>query len=119
MSSAVPLTHSGTNRLAPPIASPTMLLPTIMLGTLAAKACHNAPTMNKMSATSMTLFRPSLSAKIPAMGLAIRAERLVEEVIRLLSSVVSERERSGPIETRVDEMTPVLRRSQPSPKYTW
>jgi hypothetical protein len=42
-------------------------------------------------------------------GLAINANRLVHDVIRLLSSVVNGRfERSVPTVTKVEEMTPVL-----------
>lgn len=64
--------------------------------------------MNRMSATKMTLFRPHLSASTLASGLANRANRLVQEVMRLLSSVVSGCDRSVPTETRVEEITPVL-----------
>lgn len=72
-------------------------------------ACNNAPKTKRTSATRITLLRPSLSASAPATGLAIRANKLVEDVIRLLSKVVRGRlERSEPIDTRVDEMTPVL-----------
>lgn len=56
----------------------------------------------------MTFFRPNLSASTLAIGLANKANRLVQDVIRLLSRVVSGWERSVPIDTRVDEMTPVL-----------
>ena len=42
----------------------------------------------------------------------MRAKRLVQEVMRLLSSVVSGRDKSGPIDTRVEEMTPVLQKQQ-------
>lgn len=101
-------TYSGTTRLAPPTARPTMLLPNIIPGTLLVKACHNAPTVNSISATRTTYFRPRRSASTLAKGLAIRAKRLVEEVIKLLSRVDSGWERSGPIETRVEEITPVL-----------
>lgn len=39
----------------------------------------------------------------------MRANRLVEDVIKLLSTVVNSRfERSEPTDTSVDEMTPVL-----------
>jgi hypothetical protein len=42
-------------------------------------------------------------------GLAINANRLVHDVIRLLSRVVNGRfERSVPTVTKVEEMTPVL-----------
>jgi hypothetical protein len=86
-----------------------MLLPSIIPHTSFVTACVNAPTVNKMSATRITLLRPSLSARIPASGLATKAKRLVQEVIRLLSKVVSERfDRSEPIDTRVEEITPVL-----------
>lgn len=110
------LTYSGTTRLAPPTASPTILRPTTIPVTFAAKACHNAPIMNATSAARIILLRPSLSANTPATGLAIRAKRLVQEVMRLLSSVVSSRERSKPIDTRVEEMTPVLREISDNPE---
>lgn len=42
------------------------------------------------------------------MGLAIRAPRLVQEVMRPMSRVVRGWPRSEPTETRVDDMTPVL-----------
>lgn len=65
--------------------------------------------MNNTSATTITRFRPSLSANIPASGLAIRANKLVDDVMKLLSVVVRSRpERSVPTDTSVDEMTPVL-----------
>ena len=68
-----------------------------------------APRINKPSATRITLFLPSLSARTLATRLAMRAKRLVELVIRLLSSVSRGRyERSEPMETRVEDMTPVL-----------
>ena len=57
----------------------------------------------------MIPLRPNLSAKIPVMGLAIKAPRLVQDVMRLLSSVVRGCPRSVPMETRVEDMTPVLR----------
>lgn len=101
-------TYSGTTKLAPPMARPTILLPAIIPDTLVVIACHSAPMTNKTSATTTTLFRPRLSARIPATGLATSAKRLVQEVMRLLSRVVNGRERSAPMETRVEEMTPVL-----------
>lgn len=101
--------YSGTTRLAPPIANPTMLLPNIMDHTLLVKACHSAPTVNSTSAMRMIFFRPSLSARTPDIGLAMSANRLVQDVMRLLSRVVSSLwERSVPMETRVEDMTPVL-----------
>jgi hypothetical protein len=46
---------------------------------------------------------------MPASGLAMRAKRLVHDVIKLLSTVVRGRfERSESIDTSVDDMTPVL-----------
>ena len=45
---------------------------------------------------------------MPVTGLAIRAPRLVQEVMRPMSSVVRGWPRSEPMETRVDDMTPVL-----------
>ena len=57
----------------------------------------------------MTFRRPNLSANTPVNGLAINANRLVQDVMRLLSSVVNGRpERSDPMVTKVDEITPVL-----------
>ena len=65
--------------------------------------------MNSTSAITIIHFRPSLSARMLVTGLATRANKLVLEVMRLLSRVVRERwERSEPIETKVDEITPVL-----------
>ena len=45
---------------------------------------------------------------MPVTGLAIRPPRLVQEVMRPMSSVVRGWPRSEPMETRVDDMTPVL-----------
>lgn len=65
--------------------------------------------VNRVSAMIMIHFRPSLSARMPVTGLATRAKKLVLEVMRLLSRVVKGRwERSEPMETRVEEITPVL-----------
>lgn len=103
------ITYKGVTRLAPPTAKPTALRPAIIPHTLPVTACHNAPTAKRASATRITFLRPSLSARTPARGLAIRANRLVQDVIRLLSRVVRGRlERSEPIETSVEEITPVL-----------
>lgn len=108
-------THKGTTRLAPPTAKPTILRPAIIPHTLVVKACHTAPTTNSASATRMTFFRPSLSAKTLATGLARSAKRLVELVIKLLSSVFrGRRERSEPMDTSVEEITPVLHNAQNS-----
>lgn len=102
-------THIGTTRLAAPIASPTMLLPAIIPHTDPVTACHSAPAVKRTSAIRIIFCRPSLSARIPARGLAIRAKRLVQDVISDLSSVVRGRlDRSLPMETRVEDMTPVL-----------
>ncbi len=80
-----------------------------MPATVVVRACQRAPRTNKTSATRITLFRPSLSASILATGLARRAQRLVQLVIKLLSSVPRGRwERSEPMQTRVEDMTPVL-----------
>ena len=104
------LSYRGATRLALPTAKPTMLLPTIMPRTDNVKACHSAPTTKRASAARMAFFLPHLSAATPASGLAIRAKRLVQEVMRLLSNVLRGRfERSSPTETRVEDMTPVLR----------
>lgn len=57
----------------------------------------------------MTFLRPYLSASTPETGLAIRANRLVHDVIILLSAVVRGRcDRSVPMLINVAEMTPVL-----------
>ena len=107
------LSYKGATRLAPPIASPTILLPTIMPRTDKVMACHAAPSTNNTSAATMAFFLPHLSAARPARGLAIRAKRLVQDVIKLLSSVLNGRwDRSSPTETRVEDMTPVLGESQ-------
>ena len=59
---------------------------------------------------TITHLLPNLSAKEPATGLATRAKRLVQDVTRLLSSVERGRfERSEPIDTSVEDITPVLR----------
>ena len=109
-------THNGVTRLAAPIASPTILLPTTIPHTSDVTACHSAPMTNRTSAMLITAFLPYLSAITPARGLARRANRLVDAVTRLLSSVVSSlRERSVPMETRREETTPVLHPRQLSP----
>lgn len=57
----------------------------------------------------MTVLRPYASARTPVSGEASSAKKDVQDVIRLLSRVVRGRdERSVPIETRVEDMTPVL-----------
>ena len=107
------LSYKGATRLAPPIASPTILLPTIIPRTDDVTACHAAPSTNKASAATIAFFLPHLSAARPARGLAIRAKRLVQDVMRLLSTVLKGRwERSSPTETRVEDITPVLGGSQ-------
>lgn len=63
--------------------------------------------MKRTSAIKMIGFRPTLSASSAVRGLATRALRLVQEVIRLLSRVVKGWPKSLRIETRVEEMTPV------------
>lgn len=66
--------------------------------------------INMIEATRMTRLRPSVSAREPVQGEARRAQKEVAEVIRDLSSVVRRRpERSVWIETRVEDMTPVLK----------
>lgn len=105
----MPCTYKGVTKLALPTASPTILLPKIIPHTWCVAACINDPRVNNISATRMTLLRPSLSANIPASGLAMRAKRLVQEVTRLLSNVVRGRfDRSEPMDTRVEDITPVL-----------
>ena len=101
-------TYSGTTKLAAPMANPTKLLPTIMPATVVANACHNAPRINRTSATRIIHHRPNLSAKMPAIRLATKAAKLVHEVMRLLSRVVSGCVRSVSTETRVEDITPVL-----------
>lgn len=98
----------GTDKLAPPIARPTTLRPTIMPATDEVMACHDAPAMNKMSAMRMAFLRPMRSANRPVAGLAMRAKKLVQEAIKLMSRMVRGWPRSSPMETSVEEMTPVL-----------
>lgn len=88
-----------------------MLLPMIIPATLPVRACHKAPTAKSTSATRTTDFLPRRSASTPASGLAIRAKRLVEDVIKLLSRVDIGRDRSDPMDTRVADITPVLAES--------
>lgn len=102
------LAHKGTTKLAPPIARPITLRPAIMPVTVVVQACHKAPKAKSTSAIKTTFLRPSLSANSPAAGLAMSANKLVDEVIRLLSSVDNGLERSLLIDTRVEEITPVL-----------
>jgi len=65
--------------------------------------------MNSRSANRITGLRPQVSARRPEAGLASSANRAVAEVRRDLSRVVRGWEdRSVPMETRVEEMTPVL-----------
>lgn len=57
----------------------------------------------------MTDLRPRESARMPVSGEAISAKKDVADVMRDLSSVVSGLdERSEPMDTRVEEITPVL-----------
>ena len=67
---------------------------------------------NRISASSIITFLPYLSASRPVMGLAIKAPRLVHDVIKDLSMLSNGRPKSLLIETRVDEITPVLESSQ-------
>lgn len=101
--------YSGTTNDALPTAAPTIERPAIIPLTLLVHACSSAPDMKRISAISMTLLRPYASANTPVSGDASRAKRDVLDVIRLLSSVVSSREeRSVFMETRVEDITPVL-----------
>jgi hypothetical protein len=76
-----------------------------------ALAWQRAPAMKRASEMRMTGLRPSASASRPEAGLARRAKTEVMLVTSDLSSVVRGRwERSLWMETRVDEMTPVLGR---------
>lgn len=105
----VMISYSGETRLAAPTPSPTILLPIVIPSTVTVSACHNAPNPKRLSATKITDLRPNRSASIPASGLAIKANKLVQDVTRLLSSTVKGRlDRSVPTETSVEEMTPVL-----------
>jgi hypothetical protein len=101
--------YMGTTKLADPTAAPTTLLPTIMPHTVLEEACTNAPTMNSISAMRMMLRRPSASARTPVSGEATRAKKDVDEVMRDLSRVVrGRRDSEEPIETKVEDITPVL-----------
>ena len=63
----------------------------------------------------MMFFLPTVSARLPAIGLATRAKKLVEDVMKPLSRLDRCREeRSVPMETRVLEMTPVSYKSSES-----
>jgi hypothetical protein len=109
MAGLISLIYSGTTKLALPTAKPMTDRPKIMPHTVEERACHTAPMMKSASAMRMTRLRPSPSARSPEKGEASSAKRDVEEVIKDLSIVVRAREeRSAFIETRVDEITPVL-----------
>jgi len=87
-----------------------------MAQTVVETAWASAPMMNRQDARRRTGLRPRRSARNPVTGEAKRAKREVEEVIRDLERV--ERgafERSLWMETRVDDITPVLQRYQ----YLW
>lgn len=57
----------------------------------------------------MTTFLPTWSARIPVSGEASSAKNDVHEVMRLLSKVERGRdERSEPMDTSVEDITPVL-----------
>jgi len=100
--------YSGTTKLAPPTAAPTMERPATMLATVVLPAWSRAPVMKSISATRMTRFRPSESARSEANGETRRANSEVHEVMMDLSSEVSALPESEvPIDTRVAEMTPV------------
>jgi len=80
-----------------------------MAQTVVDTACASAPIMNKQDARRRTGLRPRRSARNPVPGDARRAKREVEEVISDLETVESGAlERSLWMETRVDEITPVL-----------
>jgi hypothetical protein len=111
--------YSGVRPLAAPIPSPTMARPSTMTGTVPATASMRAPATKSTSERRMTGLRPSASASRPERGDATRAPTDVMEVIRLLSSVDNGAlERSLWIETRVDDMTPVLKPVSPSCRIT-
>lgn len=63
--------------------------------------------MKAVSASTMTLLRPSLSAIIPETGDTNKANRAVMEVIMDLSKALKGWPRELLIETRVAEITPV------------
>jgi len=77
--------------------------------------------MNKPSATRITLFRPSESARMEANGETRRAKNDVHEVMMDLSRELRALpEREVPIETRVADITPVSSGSQePVSLRTW
>lgn len=107
--------YSGTTKDALPTAAPTTLLPAIIPHTLLVHACHSAPTTKSTSAARITVLRPSASASTPVSGEASSAKNDVADVTSDLSSVVRGRpERSEPMETRVEDMTPVLERGFPA-----
>lgn len=100
--------YSGTTKLAPPTAAPTMERPATMLTTVVLPAWSRAPVMKRISATRMTRLRPRESASSEANGEMSRADSEVHEVMMDLSSEVSVLPESEvPIDTRVAEMTPV------------
>ena len=102
-------TYNGTTKLAEPTASPITLRPTIIKLTVLVHVCKIDPSTKSNEAKRITLFRPILSAKRAASGLAINAKKAVLAVIRLRSSVPSFRaDRSVPMLTSVEEMMPVL-----------
>ena len=77
--------------------------------TLLVHACNRAPSINRMSATRITVLRPYASARIPVRGEARSAKNEVQDVIKLLSRVVRGREeRSVFMDMRVEDITPVL-----------
>jgi hypothetical protein len=111
--------YNGTTKDALPTAKPTMERPMIIPQTPVVQACHEAPSIKRTSAPRTTVLRPRESARMPESGEASRAKREVQDVIRDLSSVVSGREeRSEPMETSVEDITPVLRNNCQNALYS-
>jgi hypothetical protein len=101
--------YMGITKLADPTAAPTTLRPTIMPHTVLENACTRAPTIKSISAMKIMLRRPNASARMPVSGEATSAKKDVDDVMRDLSKVVRGRcDSEEPIETRVEDITPVL-----------
>lgn len=87
---------------------PTTARPSTMAATVSLTAWMAEPTAKSASAMSTTRRRPSRSASTDEKGDTSSASSDVTDVMTLLSSAVSSRPESAvPIETSVEEMTPV------------
>jgi hypothetical protein len=96
-------------KLALPTANPTTLLPRIMSATVDERAWIRAPRMKRRDARRIMGRRPRASLRRPEGADARSAKSEVEDVMRDLETVVrGAEERSLPMETRVEEITPVL-----------